>query len=126
MVDLSKLPNSTNASSIDEATILVRRCAEPHPAGDLAKLAIRRVLKRLKLQFSRTRKIWHGGARRIDATKMEQLDRGVDNAEISQAVAALESLSETLLQSPWSASHPAIRNVREELLAAATMLSEIS
>jgi hypothetical protein len=57
---------------------------------------------------------------------MDRLRRGVENAEIAQAVAAMQFLSEKLLSSPWSASHPAIRNVREALLAVAATLSETS
>jgi hypothetical protein len=114
MVDLSKLPNPTNTSSIDEAMILV---VEPRPAGDL-EAAIRRASR----PFSRIREIWRGDARRIDAAEMDRLQ----DAEITRAVAAMEFLSENLLSSPSSASYPAIRDVGEALLAAATMLSEIS
>jgi hypothetical protein len=124
MVDLTKLPNSKYASSIDEAMILVRRCAEPHPAGDLVKAAIRRASKRLEILFSRIRQIWSGDARRIDAAEMDRLRRGAEYAEISQAVAAMEFLSEKLLSSPSSASYPAITNLCEALLSAAAMLSE--
>jgi hypothetical protein len=126
MFDLSKLPNSTYASSIDEAMILVRRCAEPRPAGDLVKAAIRRASKRLEISFSRIREIWYGHARRIDAAEMDRLRRGAANAEISQAIAAMEFLSGKLLSSPSSASYPAIMNLCEALLSAAATLSEIS
>ena len=105
MVDLSKLPNSTYASWIDEAMIVVRRCAEPRPAGDSVKAAIRRASKRLEISFSRTREIWYGDARRIDAAEMDRLRRGVEDTEIAQAVAAMEFLSEKLLSSPSSASY---------------------
>ena len=52
---------------------LVRRCAEPRPAGDQVKAAILRSSRRLGLPFNRTKDIWYGDARRIDATGMDRL-----------------------------------------------------
>jgi hypothetical protein len=49
MIGPTKLPNSPNASSIEEAQTYVRRCAEPRPAGDLVKAAIHRASKRLEI-----------------------------------------------------------------------------
>jgi hypothetical protein len=124
MFDLSKLPNSKYASSIDEATILVRRCAEPRPAGDSVKAAIRRASKRLEISFSRTREIWYGDARRIDAAEMDRLRRGAKQAEICQAVTAIEFLSTKLLASPSPALYPVITNLHTALLAVTAMVSE--
>ena len=59
--------NSAAASSIDEARVLVRRCAEPCKAGELIKEAIFRASRRLEMSLSRARDIWYGAARRIDA-----------------------------------------------------------
>lgn len=120
MVDLSKLPSSTNTSSIDKAMILTRRCAEARNG------AIRRASQRLERPFSRIREIWYGGASRNDAALMDRVRRGVENAEIARAVAAMEFLAEKLLSSPSSASYPAIGDAGEALLAAAAMLSETS
>jgi hypothetical protein len=122
MVDLSKLPNSPYASWIDEAMILVQRCAKRRLAGDLTKGAIRRVSQRFERPFVRIREIWYGDARRIDGAEMDRLQ----DAEIARAVAAMEFLSEKLLLSPSSASYPAIRHAGEALLAAAAMLSATS
>ena len=87
MVGAMKLRNSSYASSIDEAQTLVRRCAEPRPAGDLVKAAIRRASRQLGLSFTRTRDIWYGDARRIDAEEMDRLRQGAENAELAQAAA---------------------------------------
>jgi hypothetical protein len=92
-------PNSPYASSIDEAQTLVRRCAEPRPAGDLVKAAIRRASRRLDLPFSRTRDIWYGDARRIEAEEMDRLRREAENAELAHAVAAIKLLKKRMLTS---------------------------
>ena len=92
MIRATNLPNSLYASSIDEAQSLVRRCAEPRPAGDLVKAAIRRASQRLDMPFSRMRDIWYGDARRIDAEEMDRLRQGAENAELAQALAGIEAL----------------------------------
>jgi hypothetical protein len=113
MVGLSKLPNSSYAS-IDEAKILIRRCAEPRPAADQTKAAIRRASQRLEIPFSRTRDIWYGDAKRIDAEEMDRLRRGAEKAELAQAVAAIEFLKNKAVA---PASHQVITNLHAALLA---------
>src|ERR1700722_10152096 len=100
MLGVTKLPNSSYASSIDEAQTLVRRCAEPRPAADGVKAAIRRASRRLDIPFSRVRDIWYGDARRIDAHEMDQLRRVARQAELAQAAAAIEFLRSKILTSP--------------------------
>src|SRR6202162_1845125 len=100
MIVATKLPNPTHASSIDEAQTLVRRCAEPRPAGDQVKAAVRRASQRLNIPFSRVRDIWYGDARRIDAEEMDRLRQGAEKAELAQAVAAIEFLANKDLGSP--------------------------
>jgi hypothetical protein len=78
--------NSPYASPMDEARALVRKCAEPRPAGDLVKAAIYRASRRLGMPFSRTRCIWYREARRIDAAEMDQLRRKAGMAELAHAV----------------------------------------
>src|ERR1700741_2683949 len=104
MVVVTKLPNSPSTSSIDEAQTLVRRCAEPRPAADKVKAAIRRASQRLNLPFSRTRDIWYGDARRIDAHEMDRLRQVAENAELAQAVAGIEVLRNRMLESNLPAS----------------------
>jgi hypothetical protein len=111
------LPNSPCASSIDEAQALVRRCAEPRPACDSVKAAIRRASQRLEIPFSRTRDIWYGDARRIDAEEMDRLRREAEEVELSQAVAAIEFLTNKALATPSSASHQMISSLHTALLA---------
>ena len=117
MIGATKLPNSPYASSIDEAQILVRRCAEPRPAGDQVKAAVRRASQRLEIPFSRVRDIWYGDARRINADEMDQLRREAEKAELAQAVAAIEFLRNKILASPSSASHQVITSLHAALLA---------
>ena len=116
MVDVIKLANS-HASSIDEAQTLIRQCAEPRPAGDPVKAAIRRASLKLQMPFVRVRAIWYGEARRIDSEEMDRLRRGAEKAELAQAVAAIEFLANKALASPSSASHQMISNLQAALLA---------
>jgi hypothetical protein len=114
MVGPTRLPDSSYVSSIEEAQALIRRCAEPRPAGDLVKAAVRRASKRLDIPFSRTRDIWYGDARRIDAEEMDRLRREAEKAELSQAVATMEILGNKI---PASASNQVIASLHEALLA---------
>ena len=118
MVGATKLPKSPHASSIDEAQTLVRRCAEPRPPGDSVKAAIRRASQQLGIPFSRTRDIWYGDARRIDAEEMDRLRQGAENAEFAQAVAGIEVLRNRMLES----NLPASRQVFVALTAALSAL----
>ena len=114
MIGANKLPNSSYTSSIDVARTLVRRCAEPRPANDSVKAAIRRAAQRLETPFSRTRDIWYGDARRIDAEEMDRLRHGAEKAELAQAVAAIEFLKNRAVA---PASHQVITNLHAALLA---------
>jgi hypothetical protein len=96
MISATKLPNSSHASSIEEAQTLVRRCAEPRPAGDQVKAAIRRASRRLEIPFSRTRDIWYGDARRIDAEEMDRLRHGAEKAELAKPQQQLSFLKTEL------------------------------
>src|ERR1700726_4575171 len=110
MNNATKLAKSSHDSSIDEAQILGRRCAEPRPAGDQVKAAIRRASQRLEIPFSRTRDIWYGDARRIDAEEMDRLRCGAEKAELAQAIAAIEFLKNRAVA---PASHQVITNLHE-------------
>jgi hypothetical protein len=114
MIGANKLPNSSYTSSIDEARTLVRRCAEPRPANDSVKAAIRRASQRLEIPFSRTRDIWYGDARRIDAEEIDRLRRGAEKTELAQALAAIEFLKNKIVA---SSSDQAITKLRAALLA---------
>jgi len=118
MIGPTKLPKSPYASSIDEAQMHVRRCAEPRPPGDQVKAAIRRASRRLGLSFTRTRDIWYGDARRIDAAEMDRLRQGAENAEFAQAIAGIEVLRNRMLES----NLPASRQVFTALTAALSAL----
>ena len=60
-------------SSVAEASVLIRKVAEPRPIGDSVKAAIRRAAKALGFNFSRAKDIWYEDARRIDAHEMDAL-----------------------------------------------------
>jgi hypothetical protein len=111
MIGAKKLPYSSYASSIDEAQTLVRLCAEPRPAAEQVKAAVRRASQRLGIPFSRTRDIWYGDARRIDADEMDRLRREAEKAKLTQAVAAIEFLRNKILESPSSASHQVVASL---------------
>src|SRR3982074_1881094 len=114
MASTSQLTHPPFASSIDEARALVRQCAEPRKPGELVKKAIFRASRRLEMPVSRARDIWYGDARRIDAEEMDRLRRGAEEAELAQAVAAIEFLKNKAVA---SSSHQAITNLRAALLA---------
>jgi hypothetical protein len=117
MIGAPKLPKSPYASSIDEAQILVRRCTEPRPPGDQVKAAIRRASRRLGLPFTRTRDIWYGDARRIDAEEMDRLRQGAEDAEFVQAVAGIEFLRNRMLESNLPASRQVFAALTAALIA---------
>jgi hypothetical protein len=114
MADTSQLTNPPFASSIDEARALIRQCAEPRKVGELVKEAIFRASRRLEMPISRARDIWYGDARRIDAEEMDRLRRGAEEAELAQALAALEFLKNRAVA---SSSDQAITKLRAALLA---------
>lgn len=60
-------------SSEREACDLVRRVAEPRTEGDSVSQAIMRAARRLRWSITRTKALWYGEARRIDAAEMDQL-----------------------------------------------------
>lgn len=69
-----KLSESSDKSSeISDAMRLVRVAAEPRPAGDSIKLAVQRAALALRWSESRTRDVWYGEVRRIDAGEMDAL-----------------------------------------------------
>jgi hypothetical protein len=66
------------------------------------------------MPLSRTRDIWYGDARRIDANEMDRLRRGAEEAELARALAALEFLRDGAVA---SSSDEAIKQLRAALLA---------
>src|SRR5215813_8904428 len=83
------LSESTEMSSVAEASCLIRRVAGPREVGDSVKALIRRASRRLGWQFSRTKDVWYQDARRIDA---EEMDRLRDEAARVEANVARERL----------------------------------
>lgn len=62
-------------SSVSEASLLLRRAAEPRGIGDSVKSAIRRAANKIGFTYSRAKDIWYANARRIDADEMDALRR---------------------------------------------------
>lgn len=109
---------SSKGSEIDEARNLVKRCAEPTPAGDSVKAAISRAAYRLGFSYSRTRNLWYGEARRIDAREMDALRAGAAVSEIDQGISNLKTLRERLSK----ASSPVARQALDGIDAALGVL----
>ncbi len=95
MTNSPELPYSSS-SSIEEAKCLVRRCAEPRPSGELIKTTLYRTSVLLGFSYTRTRDIWYGSARRIEAKEMDRLRLEARNAELAHAVAAVTILKKCL------------------------------
>jgi hypothetical protein len=105
------------ASSIEEAQALIRQCAEPRPAGDRVKAAVRRASRRLDLPFSRTRDIWYGDARRIDAREMDRLRQAATQAVFTNAIASIETLRSRMLASRSDDARQVIAGLNAALCA---------
>jgi hypothetical protein len=89
----------SDMSSVSEAQTLVQRVAAPREATDSVKAAIVRAARRLGWKFTRTREIWYGHARRIDAAEMDALREAAGRMEarllISNLLVMRERLSKT-------------------------------
>lgn len=108
------LPRSKNplpGSEIAEARNLVRRCAEPRPAGDSVKAAIMRAARRLKFGVNRTKDLWYGNASRIDAYEIDRLRACASSTEIDQAVIGLEVLRQRLVNVPSPVAHQVVDGI---------------
>jgi hypothetical protein len=121
MVELRKSPH---VPSIEEAQLLVRRSAEPRPAGDHVKAAIRRASRLLDMPFSRTRDIWYANARRVDADEMDRLRRAAGRAELVHTVAGIEVLRSRLRASRSPDAREVIASLTEALRAIGRDTSE--
>ena len=90
---------SDMSSSVSEAQTLVQRVAAPRGVSDSVKAAIVRAARRLNFPFSRTRDIWYGHARRIEAAEMDRLREEAAHVEarllVSNLLVMRERLSKT-------------------------------
>lgn len=77
---------SDRQSEISDAMRLVKLAAGPRVGGESVKLAIGRAARSLKWSFSRTREIWYGNARRLDAHEMDKL-RSIERKHIVELAA---------------------------------------
>jgi hypothetical protein len=81
------------------------------------KAAIRRASQRLNIPFSRTRNIWHGDARRIDAEEIDRTRRGAEDSELAQAIAGIEVFKNGILASRSPASRQVVAGLNVALCA---------
>jgi hypothetical protein len=72
------------------------------------KAAIRRASRRLGLPYNRTKDIWYGHARRIDAEEMDRLRRRAEEAELAYAIAGIQVLRNRMLTSHSPASREVV------------------
>jgi len=90
-------------SSAAEASTLIRRAAEPYPAGDKIKAAIGRAcravsdeLKRAGFQpmdYGRAKRIWKQEARRVDPEELDAIRRAArEAASVEDARAEFQAL----------------------------------
>jgi hypothetical protein len=114
MTNSPELPYSSH-SSIVEAKSLVRQCAEPRPSGELVKTTLYRTSVLLGFSYTRTRDIWYGSARRIEAKEMDRLRLEAKNAELAHAVAAVKYLEKSLKGSRFSVVYDMVGNLHEAL-----------
>jgi hypothetical protein len=109
----------TPLSSIHEARILVRRCAEPSPAGESVKAAMRRASARLSFRYSRIRDLWYAAARRITAEEMDELRRAAEQADFASAVTCMGALKNRMLEFPSSAEPEVVERLTNAIEAVA-------
>lgn len=96
-LQVSEIPSEkTEMSSVNEASLLVRNVAEPRLVGDSVKAAITRAARRLGFSITRTKDIWYGDARRIDADEMDRLRTEAARAEADELKQRLLALYRSL------------------------------
>ena len=91
----SKMP------ALVEAQALVRRIAEPVPAGDSCKAAIGRAARRLKWGFSRVRSIWYADPRtKVSGDELNELRNAANQSAgaENELLARLAFIEERLRQ----------------------------
>lgn len=69
----SENSESSRMSAAAEAASILRELAEPRPVGDQVKAALRRVARITGMTPVRTKALWYGEARRIDAEELDTL-----------------------------------------------------
>ena len=101
-----------------EASMLVKRIAEPRLVDDSVKVAILRAAHRLGWKPSRTREIWYGRAHRIDAPEMDSLrELAAKGAARYEAIAqAMERTNEAFYREDIAALVNAARRLGGENL----------
>ena len=70
----------------------LKELSEPWRCGDRTKCAIDRAAKECGLSFTRTRDIWYGNARRIEAGELEQIEAALTRKRTKVAKNELHEL----------------------------------
>jgi hypothetical protein len=120
-LERSEKTSPTYKTSIEEAKVLVKQCAEPRPVGDSVREAIRRASRRLGFRSNRTKDIWYGDARRIEAEEMDRLRKGAALAQLAAAVESMEILRDRLR----AIRSPLARQIVDSLDAALCALGRV-
>lgn len=109
------LSEKPKMSAVVEARALVRRVAEPRLVGDSVKTAIVRAAARLGFPISRTKDLWYGDARRIDAEEMDRLREQSARNEARVAVANIAALRGRLAAADADFHRPTIAALDDAL-----------
>ena len=99
--------------SADSRATLCRTASGWRPV----KAAILRSSRRLGLPFNRTKDIWYGDARRIDAAEMDRLRSVAEGSEIARAIAGIELLKNRMMVSLSPTSHQVVAELNAALRA---------
>lgn len=100
MYDKPSKSSEREMTALVEAQTLVRRLAEPCPAGDSVKAAIGRASRRVGFGFSRVRSLWYADNRiSVSAAEMDKLRRAAgarEKAERDELAIRVEALEQQL------------------------------
>lgn len=116
--------SESRVSALQEASTLVRRIAEPVPAGDSVKAALKRVLRRLpntpNWTHSRVRSLWYGDRRcKVSGDELNELRRvarkTVGSDELGKRIARLEAWAARTDPEFFGPSVDALRSAYERI-----------
>lgn len=112
--------SESRVSALQEASSLVRRIAEPVPAGDSVKAAIGRASRRLNWGFCRVRSLWYADPRtKVSGDELNQLRRVARKAaghdELGQRIARLEAWAARTDPEFFGPSVDALRSAYERI-----------
>ena len=87
---------SCEAAYLSEMQTLVRRVAQPAPAGDSVKAAIGRAARAIGISWERAREHWYGRARSCPAHELIAARAAAEDAAVRAAIDAARVLMDTI------------------------------